>query len=118
MSMSSEIFFRATLKEDTPEEVVNTLKMYLIEEKAEENPYFDYGFLGRGEPWFKTIREMNQDGFNHSWSIIFTAYSRGRSDIDSFLNWIKPYIEYGYGVNDTYAYVTFDEGETEIFSLN
>ena len=41
------------------------------------------------------------------------------NEIETFLDWIKPYIESGSGYRDMYAIVTYEEDETpKIYYLN
>jgi hypothetical protein len=39
------------------------------------------------------------------------------NQIERFLEWLKPYIEYGSGYSHFYAIVTYEEGDPVIYSL-
>ena len=118
MGMYTELIFGASLKKDTPETVINALK-YMIGE-AEEKPLdfplpdgrceslFQYGsyYFAINEP----VKRMWLDEVDKEWHISTRSNLKNyESEIETFLEWIKPYIESGSGNREMYAIVLYEE---------
>ena len=118
MGMYTELIFGAELKEDTPDKVVRALK-YMIGE-LEERP-FDFplsvcDWLFRGGSYYFAINEpvnkMWHDEITETWHISTRSNIKNYgSDIETFLEWIKPYIQGGSGYTDMYAIVMYEESD-------
>ena len=122
MGMYTEIIFGAGLKEGLPEQVVLVIKKLISEEEfGQDTPNHDffksertwllrsggsYYFPGTVEPkfWFDEIAKQ--------WFLHFrTNIKNYDSEIEKFLDWIKPYIEEGVGRKNFYAIVTYEESD-------
>lgn len=118
MGMYTELIFGARLKENTPELVINSLKYMLgeLELKPEGFPLpegrCDWLFQG-GSYYFGVINPVNKmwfDAISRSWHISTRSNIKNyQKEIQTFLEWIKPYIERGSGVKDLYAIVMYKE---------
>ena len=116
--MYTELIFGAELKQDTPIEVINTLKYMVgeIEEpinllyKEDRNP------LMSGSYYFgvnKAVTKMFYDDISEAWVLSSRANIKNyNSEIEKFLEWIKPFIESGSGLREMYAIVIYEEEET------
>ena len=115
MGMYTELIFGASLKENTPEEVIETLKnMCGLESKTNilnlgRNPFYTQSYyfgVHRSKPF------MEYDGISKNWVISTRGNIKNyNNEIETFLEWIKPYIENGSGSRDMYAIVTYEESE-------
>lgn len=120
MGMYTEIIFGAGLKAKLPEVIVSTIKKLVagedLKETTPDHPFFkskrpwllrsggSYYFPGTVEPkfWFDDIAKQ--------WFLHFrTNIKNYDSEIEKFLDWIKPYIEEGVGERNFYAIVTYEE---------
>ena len=130
MGMYTEIIFGAGLKEKIPEVIVSTIKKLVagedLKESTPDHPFFkserpwllhsggSYYFPGTVEPkfWFDDIAKQ--------WFLHFrTNIKNYDSEIEKFLDWIKPYIEEGVGSRNFYAIVTYEESvEPTIYYLH
>lgn len=117
MGMYTEIIFGATLKDETPVEVITILK-HLVEgseipAQHQEHKFFEtsrcrwictsssYYFPGRPE----AILEF--EPILQRWYLQFRSNLKNYDqEIEMFLDWVKPYIEQGSGNRDFYAVVT------------
>lgn len=118
MGMYTELIFGASLKKDTPNEVIESLK-YMMGE-IEEKPKFYPLPEGRCEWMFRggsyyfgvhnAVSKFWQDDISKSW-VLSTRFNikNYEDEIDTFLNWIKPYIESGSGNRDMYAIKIYEE---------
>lgn len=118
MGMYTELIFGASLKKDTPQTVINALK-YMIgetEEKPSNFPLpdgrceslFQYGsyYFAINEP----VKKMWLDEIDKEWHISTRSNLKNyESEIETFLEWIKPYIESGSGNREMYAIVLYEE---------
>ena len=118
MGMYTELIFGASLKKDTPETVINALK-YMIGE-TEEKPLdfplpdgrceslFQYGsyYFAINEP----VKKMWLDEIDKEWRISTRSNLKNyEGEIETFLEWIEPYIESGSGNREMYAIVLYEE---------
>ena len=129
MGMYTEIIFGAGLKENPPEDVVTVIQKMVngeeLDEQSPDHPFFkserpwllrsggSYYFPGTVEPkfWFDTI--------SNRWFLHFrTNIKNYDSEIEKFIDWIKPYIEQGVGERNFFAIVTYEEAsEPTIYYL-
>lgn len=121
MGMYTELIFGAKLKKETPTSVIDALK-YMVGETKERPTDFpfpegrvDYLFgcssysfgvnKGLSKMWFDDISGC----FHISTRSNIKNYE---NEIESFLEWIKPYIESGSGERDIYAMVIYEESSS------
>lgn len=124
MGMYTELIFGCLLKKDTPEEIVTTLQE-LADCKdsfiAEKNGFDCRVFVGSS--YYFGVHHGNArvvfDKKTSQWFVSSRANLKNYgSEIQSFLDWIKPYIEQGTGEKDFYAIVTYEEdSEPTIYYL-
>lgn len=118
--MYTELIFGASLKSDTPNEVIEALKYMLgeTEEKPKDFPLPDgrceWLFQG-GSYYFGVSSPVNKLFFDEV-TKNYTLSTRSNiknyeSEIEEFLNWIEPYIEFGSGNKDMYAIVIYEDEE-------
>lgn len=122
MGMYTEIIFGAELKKSIPEDVVKVIQKMVdgdeLGASAPDHPFFksqrnwllrsggSYYFPGTVEPKFW------KDEISDQWYLHFrTNIKDYDSEIEKFLDWIKPYINSGVGTRDFYAIVTYEEDE-------
>jgi len=128
MGMYTELIFGASLKEDTPKQVINALK-YMggeIKEKPFDFPLpngrceclFNMAsyYFAISEPLFK----MWYDEIGKEWRVSSRSNIKDYNDeIKTFLEWIKPFISSGSGTKEMYAIVIYEESEEPtIYYLN
>jgi len=121
MGMYTELIFGAELKKDTPIEVIEALK-YMIGEKKERPINFPLPngrceWLFRGASYYfgvnRPVGKMWFDDITKNWIVSTRSNTKNYgSEIEDFLEWIKPYINSGSGSRDMYAIVTYEEDET------
>ena len=120
MGMYTELIFRAVLKKDTPNEVIEALNYMLgeIETKPANFPLPD----GRCEWLFQcgsyyfainnSVNKMWFDDIDKRWHLSTRSNIKNyKSEIETFLEWIKPYIDGGLGGRDMYAIVIYEESD-------
>ena len=126
MGMYTELIFGASLKKNTPKEVIDVLK-YMIGD-IKEKP-IDFPFSGNrslflsGSYYFGVcdpVKKLWFDTIDNSYKISTRSNLKNyNNEIETFLEWIKPYIESGSGSNNMYAIVTYEEDyEPTIYYLN
>ncbi len=127
MGMYTELIFGASLKEDTPDQVINALK-YMIGETKEKPIDFplpagrcEY-LLESGSYYFgvnKPVSSLRYDKIRDYWVISSRSNTKNyENEIETFLEWIKPYISSGSGSRDMYAIVIYEEqSEPTIYYL-
>jgi len=118
MGMYTELIFGAELKKDTPNEVIEALKYMLgeIETKPANFPLPDgrceWLFQG-GSYYFAINNPVNKmwfDDIDKRWHLSTRSnITNPRQEIQTFLEWIKPYINGGSGCRDMYAIVIYEE---------
>lgn len=106
MGQYTELWFRAELREDTPEEVLNVLK-YLVGSEGEpdlpEHPFFEKDHWDRlgnhGSVYFPNVGESEyiEGDPTRSWEPTRVALHGNVKDyggeIDMFFDWIDPYVD-------------------------
>lgn len=120
MGMYTELIFGVRLKENTPTDVIETLQyMTGLTDYEPEKLLFDLNIyrnpLSGGSYYFgvhSCVTKMWYDDIAKAWSISSRANIKNyNSEIEKFLEWIKPYIDSGSGLRDMYAIVTNEESE-------
>lgn len=116
--MYTELIFGASLKEDTPNNVINALK-YMIGDIADKPLNFPLPngrceWLFRGGSYYfgvnNSVSKMWYDDISKGWHISTRSNIKNyENEIETFLEWIKPYIESGSGQREFYAIVTYEE---------
>lgn len=125
--MYTELIFGARLNENTPNDVIETLKFMMGETdvKPEAFPFPDgrCEWLFRGSSYYfgvhKAVSEMYYDEIARAWTISTRSNIKNyEGEIETFLEWIKPYIYSGSGSREMYAVVTYEDGEPKMFYLH
>lgn len=136
MGMYTEIIFGAWLKEDLPQDVVDTINILVnsnindIRNFCQLSSVPDHPFFKSERPWLlqsggsyyfpQVMRaEFKYDKIAKQYSLCFRTNIKNYDDeIEKFLDWIKPYIESGSGEKDFYAIVCYEENsEPDIYYL-
>lgn len=121
MGMYTELIFGARLMPDTPDDVIDTLKYMwgLTDEKPINYPWAEGSrmnyltdctsyYFGVSEP----VKLMSFDEILGTWVLSSRSNIKNYNhEIETFLEWIKPYIWKGTGSRDMYAIVTYEEDE-------
>ena len=121
MGMYTELIFGADLKQHTPEYVIEALK-YMIgdtEEKPKDFPLPEgrCEWLFRGSSYYFGVNgpvgKLWYDDIGKNWVLSTRSNIKNyEGEIETFLDWIKPYIDGGSGCRDMYAIVTYEEAES------
>jgi len=122
MGMYTELIFGAGLKEDTPTEVIETLQ-YMMGDKEDMPKGYPFEDGSRHEILFRCgsfyfgvnnpVRKMWYDDISKNWRISTRANIKNYGgEIESFLEWVLPYIDQGSGSKSMYAIVIYEEDET------
>lgn len=121
MGMYTELIFGAALKKDTPDDVINTLKYMwcLTEEKPRNYPWKDgsrLDYLVNCSSYYfgvsTSVKHMSFDEITGRWILSSRSSIKNYNrEIETFLEWIKPYINKGSGIRDMFAIVTYEEDE-------
>jgi hypothetical protein len=126
MGMYTELIFGARLKENTPNEVIETLKFMIgeTEVKPEGFPFPDgrCEWLFQGGSYYfavhKAVSKMYYDDIAKAWTVSTRSNIKNyEGEIEQFLEWIKPHIDSGSGNREMYAVVTYEDGEPRMFYL-
>lgn len=118
MGMYTELIFGASLHENTPSEVIETLRYMIGDIEKPKNLLFDSErnpllgssyYFGVNEP----VNKMWFDDIDKCWHISTRCNIKNYDqDIQNFLKWIEPHIDSGSGNKDMYAIVIY-EGSSE-----
>ena len=118
MGMYTELIFGAELKKDTPNEVIEALKYMLRETETKPTNFplpdgrCEWLFCG-GSYYFavnKAVNKMWFDDISRSWHLSTRSNIKNYDqEIQTFLEWIKPYIDGGSGGRGMYAIVIYEE---------
>lgn len=126
MGMYTELIFGASFKEDTPKDLIDTIRYMAgdLEEKPEpclwqetRNP------ISWGCSYYFAISEsvtkMWFDDISNQWVLSSRCNLKNYNDeIETFLEMVKPWIESGSGSRDMYAIVIYEEqAEPTIYYL-
>jgi hypothetical protein len=127
MGMYTELIFGAELKIETPVEVIDALKYMLGEIETKPNNFplpegrCEWLFQG-GSYYFAintAVNKMWLDDIDKQWHISTRSNIKNyESEIETFLEWIKPYVDGGSGYREMYAIVIYEEAsEPTIYYL-
>ena len=126
MGMYTELIFGCSLKPDTPELVIDSL-MHMLGHKERPADFpldklscrwmFDRASYSFGV--CKPVHDMWFDSIGNNYVISVRCNIKNYDcEIETFLEWIKPHIEYGSGNRNMYAIVTYEEqNEPTIYYL-
>ena len=128
MGMYTELIFGANLKQDTPNEVIEALQ-YMIGKTKEKPTNFPLPegrceWLFQGSSYYfgisDPVNKMWKDDIGKNWVLSTRSNIKNyNGEIETFLKWIKPYIDGGSGINEMYAIVMYEEAEAPtIYYLN
>jgi hypothetical protein len=125
MGMYTELILGAKLKPATPPEVITTLQFMVTNEHgatlpdswpfSKDNNRFRWLFT-TGSYSFAVTHAMTPtfefDSIGNQWTIATRSNLKNyEGEIETFLAWLKPWIEQGSGARDFYAIVTYEEAE-------
>ena len=120
MGMYTELIFGASIKKDAPKEVINTLH-YLVNGKKlyqdieiEKTVTDGRNVLNGGGSYYfgvcDGVAKMWFDDIINEWVVSSrTNIKNYESEIETFLEWIKPFIDSGSGVRNMYAITIYEE---------
>ena len=118
--MYTELIFGASLKSNTPTDVINAIS-YMIGEPTDKPSNYpfddnDMDVLLSSSYYFGVslpVRKFWYDTITESWCLSTRSNVKNYSnEIERFLEWIKPYIESGSGNREMYAIVIYEDAET------
>jgi len=120
MGMYTELIFGASLKKSTPENIIHDIQQIVdwrdekidemtlktdISENTLQRVFCSSSFYFGVHTSLVYFR--NEDG--EKILSIRTNCKNYNGEIQEFLEWIEPYVEYGSGTKDMYAIVTYEE---------
>ena len=118
MGMYTELIFGANLKKDTPKNVIEALK-YMTGEKKEKPDNFPLPdgrceWLFQGSSYYfgvsRPVSKIMLGDIGGNWILSTRSNIKNyEGEIETFLKWIKPYIDSGSGKRDMYAIVTHEQ---------
>lgn len=127
MGMYTECILGCLLKSETPDKVIETLKVLLEggelpSEGVPEGDRISWMFRSDGSYYFGTqsgTRDFTFDEISQGWRLSARFNIKNYSmEIENFLEWLHPWIEQGSGERDFYAIVTYEEAsEPTIYYL-
>lgn len=115
--MFTELIFGAALKKETPSEVIETLRYMVGDIEEPQKLAFDVGRnpLWGGSYYFgvnESVSKIWFDNIDNQWHISTRSNIKNYdSEIEQFLEWVKPWIEDGSGARDMYAIVIYEESD-------
>ena len=136
MGMYTEIIFGAELKEDTPNEVIETIYDLITCDNIDEFKYVpEHDFFRLyecfllkhpGTCFYSTFNKSDKpkifyiNDITNRYILQFKAFIRNyNNQIELFLDWIKPFISFGIDYQKFYAIVCYEEQkEPTIYYLN
>ncbi len=129
MGMYTELIFGASIKKDAPKEVINTLHYLVNGKKLYEEVEIEKSVTdgtnvlnGGGSYYFGVcdgVAKMWFDDIRKEWIVSSrTNIKNYGSEIQTFLEWIKPFIDSGSGDKEMYAITIYEEqSEPTIYYL-
>ncbi len=105
MGMYTEIFFRATLVKDVPDEVLDPIRAMLGQVEVDPNdlpdhPLFEcprWDMLARGSSYYFPEHAQSvlaKEEIRNAWGLILSADIKNYADeIGHFFDWIDPYVD-------------------------
>jgi hypothetical protein len=127
MGMYTELIFGAKLKEKTPATIINALKFMVGDLKDKPADFPEClnscdGIFKEASNYFGVDNPQAKfyiSNFDKRWCISTRSNIKNYDDeIETFLEWIKPYIRSGAGERDMYAIVTYEESDPQIYYLH
>lgn len=129
MGMYTELIFGASIKKDAPKEVINTLHYLVNGKKIYEDVEIEKSVTdsrnvinGGGSYYFGVcngVAKMWFDDIRKEWVVSARHNIKNYKDeIETFLEWIKPFIESGSGSRNMYAIkISEEQSEPTIYYL-
>lgn len=117
MGMYTELILGAELKRETPIEVIERINAYISGDTEDTSPLI-------GASCYFAVNNSHcnfyLDHISNTWRISSRSNIRNyKGEIQSFLEWLKPYILSGSGNREFYAIVTYEEcDEPTIYYLH
>ena len=117
MGNYTELIFGATLKKDTPKEVIKVLLSMVECTYDHDKSVFDFGrnVLSGGSYYFgvsDSCTHFYKDKMTQQWILSSRANCKNYdNDIKKFLDWILPYIEKGSSNREMYAIVIYEQSD-------
>ncbi len=120
MGMYTELIFGASIKKDAPKEVINTLHYLVNGKKLYEEVEIEKSVTdgrnvlnGGGSYYFGVcdgVAKMWFDDIRNEWIVSSrTNIKNYESEIQTFLEWIKPFVHSGSGDREMYAITIYEE---------
>ena len=115
MGMYTQLVFTCSLKRDTPENVLDTISALVNDEEITDVPTHEffrcsrYKSLCNGDSVYfggATVSKFNRD---YQELTIVSNLKDYDGEINKFLSWIFPYVDYGAGGRDLLGYVIYEE---------
>lgn len=129
MGMYTELIFGASLRKDTPEEVIHVLQFLIGDRTAPvelpNHPFFGtarYGHIFSSSSYYfgvsRSLGKMWTDEISNEWVISTRSNLKNYDgEVELFLDWIKPYISKGSGSREFYAISCYEQDEPNIYYL-
>lgn len=117
MGMYTELIFGASLKEDTPMEVIKRLKCVLGECGHGIKCKDEFAHVLSMSSYYFGVsssvgRMWQENTSNRNWVISSRSNIKNyNNEIETFLGWIKPFIKSGSGNREMYAIVLYEDAE-------
>lgn len=121
MGMYTELIFGASLKKDTPAPVINAIKYMCgeLDVKPSDFPLPDgcCTWLFQGGSYYfavsSSVVDFRKDDISNEWVLSARCNIKNYGgEIETFLEWVKPFIESGSGSRDMYAMTIYEEDAT------
>lgn len=120
MGMFTELTLNCELRRDVPDFVINTIKYMLdiIKEPQEGYPFtsgrFPIILLGSSAYFLDTNPTIFKfDELDNIWLLSTRSNIKNyNNEIETFIEWLKPYVKAGVGSHDLYASVLFETNKT------
>jgi hypothetical protein len=113
MAVYTDFIFCATLKRQTPAPVIDTLLYLVGEGKRPQTLMFDdpVNPLAGGE--YQSANKMWLD--RNSWRVSAHATVKNSGyTIEKFVEWIKPWVESGFGNRDIFAFAMHEDADNPV----
>lgn len=116
MGYYTQLIFSARLKDNMPNEIIETISWLVDQgEKPKNLPkheffnckYAELVLLGQSFYFPQTIRPDFQ--YDYGWRLTSISNIKNRGEIELYLDWIKQYVFSGSGENNFYAIVCSEE---------
>lgn len=117
MGMYTQLVFTCELKEDTPEYILDTIEKLVNNEEITDAPAHEffscsrYEMLCNGDSAYfggATVSKFNR---KYRELTIVSNLKNYDGEIQKFISWILPYVDYGAGGRDLLGYVIYEESD-------